>query len=656
MSVSRMLKIRILAHASIEDAFKAYLREAGVIEITDAAVEGFAGAPPGQETERLGRLVERAEAAGAYLERYVPKPTLAERLSGGPVEVTAAGIERMAGELDVEKIAGRCQELEGELRRCRDERAWAADLVRELAHWTAIERPLESLATERCECQLWSFPDAALAETASAAFERRPAAHREIVSRSGGRTYLAAIALREEAAELGEELKQASGVRFAHERLRGTPAGIIERERARMDELEAAAERADAEGRELSAVRGRLLALADHYRERRSLVEVERHIHHTERTVLIEGWIRAVDRRRFEKETARRWSEVEIVSREPIEGEDPPVALENSRRIRPFEFVLTLYGRPLYGEVDPTPLLAPFFVLCFSLCMGDAGYGTVLVALSALLLFKLRVRGGTRSLAQLLLAGGSLTIVVGILTGGYFGIPTEALPRFMQRLVVIDPLNDPMKMLNVSFLVGIVHILFGMGVKMVIDFRAGLWMDAVFDDLGWMLLIIVLVPLGYAGILGGSVPAPVMFYASRAALAIAAVLFVTGIRKERNRFLGIFKSILRFYSITGYFGDVLSYARLLALGLAGGAIAIAINGIAQMVTGLPAFTGYIAAALVLLLGHAFNLTINILGAFVHSARLQYLEFFNKFFAGGGREFRPFRSERRYTVLRETNES
>jgi V/A-type H+-transporting ATPase subunit I len=188
---------------------------------------------------------------------------------------------------------------------------------------------------------------------------------------------------------------------------------------------------------------------------------------------------------------------------------------------------------------------------------------------------------------------------------------------------------------------------------MVVNFRAHLWTDAVFDDLLWIVFLIALGPLGFAFVLGGAVPAPILFWCGRAALVLTAVLFIAGARKEKNKLVGGFKSLLKFYSITGYFSDVLSYARLLALGLASAAIAVAINGIAGMVKGLPFYTGYVAAVVVLILGHAFNLAVNVLGAFVHSARLQYLEFFNKFFTGGGREFRPFRSERRYTIVRET---
>lgn len=653
MAVSRMLRIQILGHASVAEPLKAYLREAGVLEIADASADGAAPLVPEAEGERLARLVEKADGAIQFLDGYAPKPTLREKLSSGPIEVTPAEIEAMERELDVESIASRCQELETSMRRCRDEGVWCRDLARELEAWLPLGVPLERLATARCETQLWSLPESAESVLAPL-FEDRPAVHSEIVSRAGGRLRLAVIVPKEDATVLAEALKEVQGARFSTEKLLGTPAEIIRREGERASELDAELERIDGEARALAALLPRLRALSDQYRDRRSLVEIERHMRRTDRVFLLEGWIRAVDRKRVQREIAGRWSAVEVLTRNPVEGEDPPVALENAGPVRPFEFVMTLYGRPLYGEVDPTPLLAPFFLVCFALCLSDAGYGAVLASLSALLLFKLRVRGGTRSLGYLTFAGGLLTVIVGILTGGYFGIETTRLPEALQRLVVLNPLSEPMDMLNVAFLIGIVHILFGMGVKMAINIRAGLWAEAVFDDLCWMLLIASLAPLGFAFILGGNVPAPIVTWAGRTALSVAAVSFVAGIRKERNRFLGVFKSLLRFYSITSYFGDVLSYARLLALGLASAAIALAINGIAQMVVGLPYYTGYVAAILVLIGGHAFNIAVNVLGAFVHSARLQYLEFFNKFFTGGGREFHPFRSERRYTVVKESN--
>jgi len=653
MAVSHMLKIQLVAHASIKDEIKAFLREAGAIEITDVSVDGLRGAADGEDAERFSRLGEKADEAIQFLEPYVKKKSFAERLSSGPVVVSEADIAATLAAVDVEDIARRVGNLEVTVRRCRDELSGSAALARELEPWISIASPLESLATKRYGIQFWAFPEKALPAAIEHIDQTYPLVGHEEVSRSGGKVFMGLIVPLDEGHAIGETLKQSGGVRSGFEGLTDTPASIIEKEKNHRVDLEKELERAETEARELAQTRSSLQILSDYFHEKRGLLEVERHFLRTDRTFLLEGWIRAIDRRGLEKDLTKRWSDVEISTRQPIEGEDPPVCLENRRSVQPFEFIMTLYGRPLYGEVDPTPLLTPFFMLCFALCMGDAGYGIILTCLAALALFKFRVRGGTRSLMQILFASGILTIVVGIFTGGYFGIEISKLPPFLAHLVLIDPLSEPMSMLNIAFLVGIVHILFGMGIKMVVNFRAGLWVDAIFDDLLWMLFLIVLVPLGYGSILGGAVPPAIMFYCSRAALVIAGVLFLSGIRKEKNKLIGAFKSLIKFYGLTSYFGDVLSYARLLALGLATSAIALAINGIAQMVSGLPHYIGVIAAVLVLVFGHTFNILVNILGAFVHSARLQYLEFFNKFFTGGGREFRPFRSERRYTILKET---
>jgi V/A-type H+-transporting ATPase subunit I len=653
MAVSRMLKIQLIAHASIREEIKSFLREAGVLEVTDVSVEGFRAKEEEAEVVRLTATIERTDSAIQFLERYVAKPSFFERLSLGPVPVTSTDITATSREVDIEDISKRCGELESAGRRCRDELAWSNDLARELEPWKSIAIPLDALATPRLMVQFWAFAEKGFDETRQRLEADHPLAIFDEVSRSSGRVRVAVIVVRSEADRLADALKGEGGIRSNFENLAGTPAAIIEREVGHRAELEAEIEKTEEEARELARVRPKLLVLSDHFHERKGLLEVERHVHNTDRTFIVEGWIRDLDRRKLEKEMSKRFSEVELLARPPEEGEDPPVQLENRPAIQPFEFIMTLYGRPLYNEIDPTPLIAPFFLLCFSVCMSDAGYGLVLGALSALVLFKFKIAGGLRRLFKVFLFGSVLTVVVGILTGGYFGIEVKLIPPAIANLMLINPLEEPMKMLNFTFFIGFVHILFGIGVRMAANFRAHLWTNAVFDDLCWILFLLALGPLGYANVLGEKVPGIVLFYCGRAALGLAALLFVTGARKERNKFLGAFKSLIKFYSITGYFSDVLSYARLLALGLAAAAIAVAINGIAQMVTGLPFYTGYVAAVVILVLGHSFNLAVNILGAFVHSARLQYLEFFNKFFTGGGREFRPFRNERRYTVWKET---
>jgi V/A-type H+-transporting ATPase subunit I len=648
-----MLKVQLIVHAAVKDEVTVFLREAGVVEVTDVSLEGFRGGVDEDETGRFARLADKADSTIRFLDPYVRKLSFAERLRSGPLQVSSADVEKALSAIDVESVALRCAGLESSMRKCRDELAWSRDLARELEPWRAIASPLESLFTARYVLQFWTFPEKVFESALAQAYEAHSFIQHEVVVREGGKVHAGVITPHVDAESVAELLKQAGAVRNAFEGLSGTPADIIEKQKSSWAALEAKIARIEGEARELSRVRPELLVLSDHFREQHGLLEIERHFHRTERTFVLEGWMRAIDKRRIEKELAKRWSECDLITRPPREGEDPPIQLENRRAVQPFEFIMTLYGRPLYGEVDPTPLFAPFFILCFSICMSDAGYGLTLAALCALFLFKFRIQGGMRQLFTVLFVGSLLTLFVGVATGGYFGLETKMLPASLTKLILINPLEEPMKMLNIAFLIGFVHILFGIGVRMAVNFRAHLWTDAVFDDLCWIIFLIALGPLGYSFVLGGSAPAPILFWCGRAALVLTAVLFVAGARKEKNKLVGGFKSLLKFYSITGYFSDVLSYARLLALGLASAAIAVAINGIAGMVKGLPFYTGYVAAVVVLILGHAFNLAVNVLGAFVHSARLQYLEFFNKFFTGGGREFRPFRSERRYTIVRET---
>jgi V/A-type H+-transporting ATPase subunit I len=653
MAVSRMLKTQILGHLAVKEDVKRLLREAGVIEVTDVFVEEFTGAIDEERAARNALLLERAEAALQFLDGYAPKEGFLERLRSAPPRVTRADIDEALGTVDIEEIWRRSMRLQADIRKRRDELAWSRNLARELEPWRSLTMPIESLQTSRYTAQFWVFSEKTAAASMDRIEELHPFIHTEVAARSNGKAYVVVIVSREEGDAVAESCKLLGGVRSDIERLTGAPGSIIDAQREGWRALEVKIAEYEAQARSLVSVRPALRMLSDHFREGIALADVEKHLHRTDRTFVLEGWVQALDRRRLEKQLSSRFRDVEICFRGPRDDEDPPVALENSPSVHPFEFIMTLYGRPLYREVDPTPLLAPFFVLMFSMCMSDAGYGLVLGILSALFLYKVRIEGGLRLLFQVFLITSVLTIIIGILTGGYFGIDTKSLPPALTRLILINPLEEPMKMLHIAFLIGFIHILFGIGIRAVVHFQAGLYLDAVFDDLLWILFLIALAPLGYAKILGGTVPGAMMYVCARVALAFAAVLLVTGARKEKNKLVGLVKSLLKFYSITGYFGDVLSYARLLALGLAAAAIGIAINGIAVMVSGLPFYLGYVAAAVILILGHAFNLAVNILGAFVHSARLQYLEFFNKFFSGGGREFRPFRSERRYTVYGET---
>ncbi len=656
MGIERMLKMQLLGHASVKEDIKRYLLEEGAVEITDVSIENGDTEFDEMGIREMEELLEKVNASAHFLNEYSPKLSFIDRLSKGPLMTSADEIESVLGEISVEDTWKQCEELQTAIKDGRDEIVRSTELERNLLPWKDVQVAFEDLRTEDYEVQFWTVPERAADESLEDSLKGHPLIQYEECGRDGGKSYTALIVRKEESDEVGERLKAIGGYRNDFEWLEGTPAEIIESGSRRREDIASRIERAESKASELAAIKDKLLILSDHFAECIRVREVEKHFHHTMGTFLLEGWVRAVDRRRLEKGLSGRFSEFEILFRPPLEGEEPPIHLSNNLAARPYEFVTTLYGRPIYREVDPTPLLAPFFVLFFAMCMTDAGYGLTLAAVSALIMIKFKPSGGAGLLLGVLFMGGIVTAVVGVLTGGVFGIDVDSLPPIVRRFVLIEPLKDPMTMLNIAFLMGIVHMLFGMGIKMCTNLRAHLITDAIFDDLFWIVFLIALAPLGFSAVLGGDVPPGVMWWSKRVSLVMAAGIFVSGGRKEKSVFKKMFKGLIGFYDIVNYFGDVLSYARLLALGLATSAIALAVNGIAGMVKGLPYYTGYVAAVLILVLGHAFNLTVNTLGAFVHSGRLQYLEFFSKFFTGGGREFEPFRSGRRYSVLKESKSS
>ncbi len=655
MAVGRMLKIQLLGHNSIREELKRFLREAGAIEVTDVSIEHERNQSGEATVRELDELLEKAGSAAAFLSGYAGKRSFFDRVASGPMRTTFEEGERLLREFPVDDIWQCCSDLQNTIRNSMDELARSRELVHSLEPWRQVITPLESLTTRQYEVQFWTLPAVELPENLVEIEDRFPLVHFEECSAEGGRSYTMVIVGKSEADRVSETFKEYAGFRSSFDGLEGTPAEVIEAETKHWDDLERAIRDAEQKARETAAERDKLLLLSDHIREKIGLTGIERQFCFTDSAFVLEGWIIAPARPGLERALSSRFREIEVSFRQPRDDEEPPIALQNRSLSTPYEFVTTLYGRPVYREIDPTPLLAPFFVLFFAMCLTDAGYGLTLSALSALILTRFKPSGGAGKLMRVMFMGGIATAVIGVISGGIFGIDAASLPPFIKRFVLIDPLEEPMKMLNIAFLMGVVHMLFGMGIRMFANIRAGLVADALFDDLFWMLFLIFLAPLGFSAILGGYVPPAVHLWSKRAVLVIAAAIFLTAGRKQKGIVKKFFKGLIGFYDVVGYFGDVLSYARLLALGLATSAIAIAVNGIAGMVKGLPFYTGYIVAVLILVLGHAFNFAVNALGAFVHSGRLQYLEFFSKFFTGGGREFKPFRSERQYSVVREAEE-
>lgn len=332
-----------------------------------------------------------------------------------------------------------------------------------------------------------------------------------------------------------------------------------------------------------------------------------------------------------------------------IKKEDiPPTALENPKYMQPFEAVTNIYGMPKYAEPDPTAYLAIFFIIFLALCLTDAGYGIIMI-IATYLMLKFVDLPDTR-LVKLLNYGGWITVIIGALTGGWFGLDLNSmagtsLGNFLLSMRLVDPITDPITLMIIALVLGIIHIWFGLFIKFMWKLKTGDKKEAWLDDFPWVYFIasLMLFILGQVKV----IPTQVGLYILYSGIAMIAL---TQGRSQKNIFLKIPTGIFKLYDTIGYLSDTLSYSRLLALGLATAIIGLVVNMIANLFKGVPVI-GFILFILILIGGHTFNLAINLLGAFIHSARLQYVEFFTKFLEGGGRRFTPLKKNNIYTNIK-----
>ena len=357
----------------------------------------------------------------------------------------------------------------------------------------------------------------------------------------------------------------------------------------------------------------------------------------TDKVFLLEGWLPADHCAALEK--ALEPFTCAIETREPTEDEYPqvPVQLKNNKLTRPLNMVTEMYSLPAYGTLDPNPLMAPFFILFYGIMMADMGYGLLMMIASVIISKKYRPKGMSGELFSLLGLCGISTFIMGALTGGFFG-------DFLTQLVAIvspgtvfalpklfDPLDDLTMILIGSMALGMVQIVTGMAISLIEKCKRKKFLDAFFEEITWWIVFIgiALLALGKGA---------AVLYVGCALVLLGPI--VQG--KGWGKLTGVFGSL--YNHVTGYFGDILSYTRLMALMLAGSVIAQVFNMLAAMPGNVIAFI------IISMLGNAMNFGLNLLGCYVHDLRLQCLEFFNKFYVDGGKPFRPMTLDTEYVDL------
>jgi V/A-type H+-transporting ATPase subunit I len=374
----------------------------------------------------------------------------------------------------------------------------------------------------------------------------------------------------------------------------------------------------------------------------------------TEQIIVSSFWIPSGRIAQF-KETLAPYGELtDVAISDPDEGDRPPTLLSNKKFASPVEPLIDMYGSPAYDGFDPTAVVAPFFYAFFGICFGDAGYGLLIASLLIGLLMRKKVTGTLRKFIMILIIGNICAIIFGALTFSWFGDSVSAFPflKFLaplQKLQILDPMGDPMTMLGVSLVFGFVQIIFGLLIAFRENLRKGDKVAAYADQGGWIIFLCGLVLAGLSS--GGMAPLPPKACAIVAATG-ALILVATQGRSKESVFGKLFSGVMSLYNVTSYLGDLLSYSRLLALGLGSAAVGMVINMLAGLVA--PSLHGFgaLLGILIFVLGHAFSMAVNLLGAFVHPLRLQYVEFFSKFYDASGEEFAPLEIATQYVNIQD----
>lgn len=632
MGLAKVERVEILAHASLRAELLGLLQEVGLVQLEEVSKEEVGLRTVEADVSCLDHLLHRLEKSLDILSEGEDKG-LFGRITGSKPSLSVEERDQLL-KSDYAPILDRIENIELERSEILSHIRFLEKEMDFLTPLAALDLPVSWIkGNDILEIAVGSIPSARQMDLAQLAEEE--ALWFEVIFAARRSSYSLVFYLKKEKQYLEDKLKSIdfSPLYLPESIMAKTQEGErvkdilgkdereLEEKRERMIEL-------DRQVAELSVHRDKLAKIYDILHNEREKIASSRLLGRTEKVIYLQGWVSAEDVASLRKALSLYEEECEIFIRGPLPGEEPPVILKNPKPAEPFEVVTRLYGLPGRDSLDPTVPLAPFFFVFVGLCVSEAGYGLVVALLSLLYLKFARPKGGALQFFRLLLLLGVSNVVLGTLVGGWFGFP-------VRRLALIDPIQNPLSFLVLSLVLGFIQVWFGTLLNLITQVRKKNYLKGIFVQGGWLLLLPSLVVYfltkqrgwGIAGLAG----------------ATSIVLFSSPKKNPLLRFLGGLYSL---YDIAKYLGDVLSYSRLLALGLATGVIAMVVNTLAQTAFGIP-WVGWVFGALIFVGGHLFNLAISFLGGFVHSMRLQFVEFFTKFFQAGGKPFKPFKLESKY---------
>ena len=648
MAIVKMKHLRLVAMRQDRQELLHRLQRMGCVEIDEPRVDRSDPAWVGVVTPDEAALVrarqrkEQGERALTVLKQNTPKKGGA---SGGKPVLSCEELFDEQNVLQGEQAARLVLDAQRELAALRARQVKLEGEQQALVPWLGLDVPLDIPSTQQVRMEFGTLPGSVnVPEVQGRLQEDCPLAQLMLAGSEPEQYYALLVYHASAGEEVTSLLKELGWSRVNLRQWSGTAQANYTRLEQELRELDGQLTQAEQRMVELSKHLPQLQLLVD-----RATVDVEREegrsrLLDTERTFYLEGWVPQDSWQCVSELLDGMSCAWELNDPAPEEYERVPVKLKNNWLTRPLNMVTEMYVYPAYDGLDPNPLMAPFFILFFGLMMADMAYGLIMLLGGWYLLKKLHATGTMGHMGGLMVLCGVTTFVFGAMTGGFLG---DFIPQFaklmdpdsnVQLPYLFTPLTDTLAILIGSLVLGVIQIIVGMTISVVYKCRNGQWVDALWNEITWWVVLAggALAILGVGNVAGY----PVVLFVGLAMLVYGSTRNAKGFGKVTALIGAVYNGV------SGYFSDILSYARLMALMLAGAVIA-------QVFNTLGSVTGNVIGFVVIsLIGNALNLALNLLGCYVHDLRLQCLEFFGRFYKEGGQKFRPMAYNTKYVDIKE----
>lgn len=636
MAIVKMKKVTMIALQSEKNEIVNRLQKFGKLQVLNLeeqfGEEGFEELQADSDNEAVGRLEAKLSQVKFSLDFLNKYSTAKKGLFAPKAEVDdAKRVEYLENEEKLNEIYESCRSIDGKFTELKSVDTKLHNTIAQLTPWLPLDMKIEDIGNTQNTATIIGFiPTKYVDQFNTSVQNENLEAYVEKISEEKENSYMLAVYHRVCEENMLQLLKQYGWTKVTFSEFTGTPKENVSKLDESVNELGNKRAELTKQAESLVSEISFLEVLYDLISIEKDKRSVVKDFGKTEKTFMLHGWIPE----KAEAEMVRIMDSITerytVQFEEPGDEDDIPVLLENSKIVQPFEMITSLYSLPNARSIDSNAIMTPFFIVFFGIMITDAAYGAIMAAVTGFILWKFKLVGGIKKFMGIMFFGGLSALVWGGVFGGWFGnlVPISAF--------WFNPLQEPLKMLIFCLALGVIHLYTGYFIQAYKNIKAGHIMDAVYDQVLWLMLL--------TGLMFLALPA-LATVGKYMAIVGAAGTVLFNARSEKNFIKRILNGILALYGVSGFLGDVLSYSRLFALCLSTGVIAMVFNAMGIMMGGT--LIGKLIMVIFLVVGHLFNIALGILGAYVHTSRLQYVEFFGKFYEGEGKAFNPLKVKTKY---------